>query len=147
MDKLKWHWKPTLGYSWQVDETYIKVKGKWVYLYRAIDKTGNTIDFYLSAARNTNADKVFLNKALSSIPVYARARAINTDKNLAYGKAISELKLAGKCTLDLEHHKVRYLNNRIESDHGKLKRLINPTLSFKSMKTAFATIKGLEVMR
>ena len=47
LDKLKWYWKPKLGYSWRVDETYIKVKGRWTYLYRALDKSGNTIDFYL----------------------------------------------------------------------------------------------------
>ena len=81
---------------------------------------------------------------LESIPAYSRPKTINTDKNPAYGKAISELKLAGKYPSDLEHRQVKYLNNRIESDHGKLKRLINPTLGFKSMKTAFATIKGFE---
>ena len=68
LDKLKWYWKPTLGYSWRVDETYVKVKGKWAYLYRALDREGDTIDFYLSPTRNTKAAKRFLNKALSSIP-------------------------------------------------------------------------------
>jgi len=57
------------------------------------------------------------------------------------------LKAAGKCSPDLEHRQVKYLNNIIESDHGKLKRLIKPTLGFKSMKTAYATIKGFEIMR
>ena len=109
LDKLKWYWKPKLGYSWQVDETYVKVKGRWVYLYRAIDKTGDTIDFYLSPTRNTHAAKRFLAKALNSIPVYARPDTINTDKNPTYGKAISELKLAGKCSPDLAHRRVRYL--------------------------------------
>ena len=64
LDKLKWYWKPKLGLSWRVDETYIKVKGKMVYLYRAFDKAGNTVDFYLSK-RNTNAAKLFLGKALN----------------------------------------------------------------------------------
>jgi transposase-like protein len=105
------------------------------------------MDFYLSTTRNTNAAKRFLTKALNSIPSYARPKTINTDKNPAYGKAINELKLAGKCLPDLEHRQVKYLNNLIESDHGKLKRLINPTLGFISMKTAFATIKGFEIMR
>jgi len=67
LDKLKWYWKPTLGYSWRVDETYVKVKGKWVYLYRALDKCGNTIDFYLSPTRNSDAAKRFLSKAMKSI--------------------------------------------------------------------------------
>ena len=134
LDKLKWYWKPTLGHSWRVDETYVKVKGKWAYLYRAIDKAASTVDFYLSTTRNSNAAKKFLSKALNSIPVYFRPKTINTDKNPAYGKAISELKLAGKWPPDLEHRQVKYLNNIIEADHGKLKRLINPTLGFKSIK-------------
>ncbi len=58
--RLRWYYKPTLGFSWQVDETYVKVKGKWCYLYRAIDKGGNTIDFYLSRTRNAKAAKRFL---------------------------------------------------------------------------------------
>jgi len=147
LDKLKWYWKPKLGLSWRVDETYIKVKGKWVYLYRTLDKAGNTIDFYLSRTRNTNAAKLFLGKALKSIPEYYHPQSINTDKNPTYGKAITALKMTGKCSLDLGHRQVKYLNNIIESDHGKLKRLIKPTLGFKSMKTAYATIKGFEIMR
>jgi transposase-like protein len=147
LDKLKWYWKPKLGFSWRVDETYIKVKGKWAYLYRALDKNGNTIDFYLSSTRNTSAAKRFLAKALKSIPKQAYPRTINTDKNSTYSKAITELKREGRCYSDLEHRQVKYLNNIIESDHGKLKRLIKPTLGFKSMKTAYATIKGFEIMR
>jgi transposase-like protein len=147
LEKLKWYWKPRLRFSWYVDETYIKVKGKWVYLYRALDKRGHTIDFYLSQTRNTTAAKRFLGKALKSIPRCDHPQSINTDKNPTYGKAITALKTEGKCNPDLEHRQVKYLNNRIESDHGKLKRLIKPTLGFKSMKTAYATIKGFEVMR
>ena len=147
LDKLKWYWKPKLGFSWRVDETYIKVNGKWVYLYRALDKCGNTIDFYLSSARNTAAAKRFLGKAFNSISNHSHPGTINTDKNPTYIKAIIELKAEGKCSKNLEHRQVKYLNNIIESDHGKLKRLIKPTLGFKSMKTANAPIKGFEVMR
>jgi transposase-like protein len=147
LDKLKWYWKRQLGLSWRVDETYIKVKGKGVYLYRAIDKFGNTIDFYLSSTRNTSAAKRFLGKALKSVPNYCHPLSINTDKNAAYIGAIKQLKKEGKCHQNLEHRQIKYLNNRLESDHGKLKRLIKPTLGFKSMKTAYATIKRFEVMR
>ena len=70
-DKLRWYYKPQLGYSWRVDETYIKVRGKWAYLYRVLDKDGNTIDLYLSPTRNTKAAKRFLAKALKSTPAYA----------------------------------------------------------------------------
>lgn len=139
--------EPTLGYSWRVDETYVKVKGKWAYLYRALDREGNTVDFYLSPTRNSKAAKRFLNKALSSIPGSSHPKAINIDQNPAYGKAMAEMKEDGKCSLELKHRQVKYLNNIIESDHGKLKRLIKPTLGFKSMKTAYATIKGFELMR
>jgi len=147
LDKLKWYWKPKLGHSWGVDETYINVKGRWTYLYRALDKSGNTIGFYLSSTRNTKAAKRFLRKSLNSIPKDTHPKSINTDKNPTYGKAIRGLKAEGQCSPDLEHRQVQYLNNIIESDHGKLKRLINPTLGFKSMRTAAETIKGFEVMR
>jgi IS6 family transposase len=78
--------------SGRVDETYIKVKGKWVYLYRAIDKYGETIDFYLSSRKHTNAARKFLTKSLKSIPKYPHPDIINTDKNPTYGKAILKLK-------------------------------------------------------
>ena len=74
-------------------------------------------------------------------------RVINTDKNPAYGEAIAELKKDGLLPKETHHRQVKYLNNRLECDHGKLKRLIQPTLGFQSMKTAYATIKGFEVMR
>ena len=144
--RLRWFWKPNLGYSWQVDETYVKVKGKWKYLYRAIDKMGNTIDFYLSSTRNMKAAKRFLGKALGSMKSWAHPVTINTDKAPAYGRALAQLKAEGKCSNDIVHRQVKYLNNGIEADHGKLKRLINPVRGFKSMKTAYATIKGFEVM-
>jgi len=123
------------------------VKGRWVYLYRASDKSGDKVDFDLSPTRNTKAAERFLHKALNSMPNKSHPKNINTDKNPTYGKAISELKDEGQCSPDLEHRQVKYLNNIIESDHGKLKRLIKPTLGFKTMKTAYATIKGFEVMR
>lgn len=84
---------------------------------------------------------------MKSLKGWAQPGAINTDKNPSYTKAIEELKKEGKCSAELEHRQVKYLNNIIESDHGKLKRLIKPTLGFKSMRTAYATIKGFEVMR
>lgn len=144
--RFRSYYKPTLGFSWQVDETYVKVKGKWCYLYRAIDKRGNTIDFYLSQTRNAKAAKRFLGKALKSLKTWAHPRVINTDKAPSYISALSDLVREGKCTPDTIHRSVKYLNNRIESDHGKLKRLIKPMLGFKSMKTAYATIKGFETM-
>ncbi len=145
--RLRWYYKPTIGLSWRVDETYVKVKGKWTYLYRAVDKQGNTIDFYLSPTRNTKSAKRFLSKALKSIKPWVHPKTINTDKAPTFGPAIAELQEEGKCPKNTVHRQVKYLNNIVEADHGKLKRLINPVRGFKSMKTAYATIKGFEIMR
>ncbi|MDO2048390.1 DDE-type integrase/transposase/recombinase, partial [Escherichia coli] len=69
------------------------------------------------------------------------------DKAPAYGRALDLLKREGRCPSDVEHRQIKYRNNVIECDHGMLKQIINATLGFKSMKTAYATIKGIEVMR
>ena len=145
--RLRWHWRSPGSLSWRVDETYIKVKGKWAYLYRAVDKLGNTIDFYLSPTRNTKAAKRFLSKALQGLKEWEKPRVINTDKAPTYAAALAELKAEGKCPNDTRHRQVKYLNNVIEADHGKLKQLIRPVRGFKTLKTAYATIKGFEVMR
>lgn len=145
--RLRYFWKPSLGYSWRVDETYIKIKGQGKYLYRAVDKRGHTIDFYLSSTRNTKAAKRFLAKALRKFKDWEIPRTINTDKAAPYLVAIKELKKEDTLPLEVKHLQIKYLNNIIEADHGKLKRLIKPTLGFKTMKTAYATIKGFELMR
>ena len=134
------------GFSWRVDETYVKVKGQWKYLYRAIDKHGDTIDFYLSHTRHTKAAKRFLSKALKVNKHWVPSK-INTDQNPTYNQAIAELKVENEAYAHIFHRKVKYLNNRIESDHGKLKRLIKPMLGFKTMKSAYSTITGYEYMR
>lgn len=146
--RLRWRYRPALfGSTWHIDETYVKVKGHWKYLYRAITKDGKTIDFYLSPTRSAAMAKRFLCKALKKMKSEGGPDVINTDKNPAYGAALSEMKAQGKCEADVQHRQVKYLNNRLEADHGKLKRLIHPARGFKSMKTAYATIKGFEVMR
>ena len=76
-----------------------------------------------------------------------KPRVINTDKVPTYAAALAELKKAGKCPKDTQHRQVKYLNNVVEADHGKLKQLIRPVRGFKTLKTAYATIKGFEVMR
>jgi transposase-like protein len=134
------------GASWQVDETYVKVKGKWKYLYRAITKSGDTVDFYLSHTRNSKAAKRFLSKALKVNKDWMPT-VINTDKNSAYNQAIVDLNQSQSDYAQITHRKVKYLNNLIESDHGKLKRLIKPMLGFKTMKSANSMITGYEIMR
>lgn len=125
----------------------MKVRGKWTYLYRAVDKEGNTIDFYLSPTPNAKAAKRFLGKALNGLKAREKPKVIYTDKAPTYAIAISELKAEGKCPQSMVHRKVKYLNNVIEADHGKLKQLIRPVRGFKTLKTANATIMGFEVMR
>lgn len=143
--RLNWY-KRRYSSRWHLDETYIRVKGEWKYLYRAIDEHGNTIDFYLLHRRNAKAAKRFLKKLIKSNPT-CDLSVINTDKNPAYGQAIRELKQEGSLSENTEHHQIKYRNNRLEADHGKLKRLINPARGFQSMKTAYATIRGFEIMR
>jgi transposase-like protein len=145
--RLRWQWRRPHSLKRRVDETYIKVRGAWAYLYRALDKQGNTIDFYLSPTRNTKAAKRFLGRALKGLRVGDQPSSINTDKAPTYAAAIAALKVEGKCPQDVRHRQVKYLNNIIESDHGKLKQLIRPVRGFKSIRTAAATIKGFEVMR
>src|SRR3954462_6140627 len=97
--------------------------------------------------RKTKAAKRFLGKALNGLKDWEKPRVINTDKAPTYGAALAELKKEGKCPKDTQHRQGKYLNNVIEADHGKLKQLIRPVRGFKTLKTAYATIKGFEVMR
>jgi len=145
--RLPWQWRGPWSTSWRVDETYMKVRGQWTYLYRAVDKHRNTIDFYLSPTRNTAAAKRFLGKALNGLKGWEKPTIINTDKVPTYAAALAQLKHEGKCPQDTAHRQIKYLNNVIDTDHGKLKQLIRPVRGFKTLKTAYATIKGFEVMR
>ena len=115
--------------SWRVDETYIRVKGEWKYLYRALDSFGNTIDFFLSARRNIYATKRFLGKALRSSRLGTEVSAINTDRNPTYTAAIAALRKEETLHEATEHRQAKYLNNGIECDHGKIKRLLKPGLA------------------
>lgn len=145
--RLRWAWRHA-GWQrrWHVDETYIKVKGQWAYLYRAVDSEGHTLDFFLSPRRNTAAATRFLRKVLKGFHAWEKPAILHTDQAAAYGKAIAALKRDGTCPMDTEHRQIKYKNNVIEADHGRLKRVIKPTLGFKSMKTARATLQGFEVM-
>ncbi len=132
--------------SWRADETYVRVGGRWKYLFRAVDKHGQLIDFMLTERRNTQAAYRFLRKALKTMNDYPPS-SITTDKLAAYPKAIQLLQREGLLSKDVEHRTSKYLNNIIEADHGALKRVIRPTRGFQRMKTASATLRGFEVMR
>jgi IS6 family transposase len=131
--------------SWRVDETYLKVKGEWMYLYRAVDSAGNTLEFLLSEHRDAQAANRFLARALeashTTIP-----RVINVDQNPAYPKAVDELKAAGKLPQGCQLRPVKYLNNLIEQDHRFIKRLVKVGLGFFSFSTAWQTLRGYETM-
>src|SRR6266581_3103696 len=163
------HLKATTD-SWKVDETYIKVRKNWMYLYRAVDSEGDTLEFLLSPTRDAQAAKRFFEKALHSTagsapgarpvqelveeptvvadpnPTKSAPRVINVDKNAAYPKAIAELKAAGLLPERVELRQVKYLNNLVEQDHRFIKRLVKPGMGFFSVETAGRTLQGYEVM-
>ena len=127
--------------------TCVKVRGKWACLCRTVDKFGDTIEFCLSPTRNTGAARRFPGKALNGLKSWEQPRIVNTDKAPTCAVALAELQDEGKCPEELEHRQVKSLNNIVEADHGKLKQLIKPVRGFKTLKSAYATIKGFEVMR
>ncbi len=99
-----------------MDETYIEVKGEWKYLYRAVDSSGNTLDFLLAAKRDAQAAKRFFRKVLQAAH-NQKPRVITVDKNPAYPKAIDELKSEEKLPDKVELRQKKYLNNIVEEDH------------------------------
>jgi transposase-like protein len=135
----------TTNDSWRVDETYIKVKGKDKYLYRAVDSDGNTIDFLLTAKRDAAAAKRFFCKTLQATHT-PEPRVINVDKNAAYPRATDELKAEQELPKSVELRQNKYLNNRIEQDHRFIKRLTKPGMGFHSFNTARRTLRGYEAM-
>ncbi len=138
------HLRPTND-SWGVDETYIKVKGEWKYLYRAVDSVGNTLDFMLSAKRDARTAERFFRKALKAIH-NQEPRVINVDKNAAYPPAIDSLTQDQTLGETTELRRVKYLNNIVEQDHRFIKRLVNPGMGFASFNTARRTLRGYEAM-
>ena len=104
--------------SWRVDETYIKVKGVWAYLYRAVDSLGQTIDFLLSARRDAGAAMRFFRKALAQ-PHTVNPRTITVDKSPAYPKAAAKTKRSGHLWRFSPLRQCKYLNNIIEQDHRR----------------------------
>jgi transposase-like protein len=138
------HMKSTTD-SWRVDETYIKVKKQWVYLYRSVDAQGNTLDFFFSPTRDAHAARQFFLKTLAASHT-TEPRVINVDKNAAYPKAFNELKAEGYLPEGCELRQVKYLNNLIEQDHRFIKRLTKPGMGFFSFETAWRTLQGFEIM-
>ncbi len=136
--------RPTSG-SWRVDETYIKVKGKWTYLYRAVDRDGQTLEFMLSERRNLGAARRFFQKAIASNGVPHKVVIDKSGANLVGAQAVNTiLKITGTGKL-IEVLQVKYLNNILEQDHRFIKRITKHMLGFKAFYSASATIAGIEV--
>jgi putative transposase len=134
--------KKAVGNFWRMDETYIKVKGEWRYLYRAVDKEGNTVDFLLTKRRNKRAAHLVLLKAIenNSKPV-----TINIDQSGANKQAI---RTYNKRTLSkIKIRQCKYLNNRVEADHRFIKWRTQNMLGFKSFASASRTLAGIEIIR
>jgi putative transposase len=127
--------------SWRMDETYIKVKGQWRYLYRAVDKTGQTIDFLLTAQRDEHAAKRFLTKAIRR---HGIPEKITIDGSEANAAAIRGYNEAHGTAIIIRQ--VKYLNNVVEQDHSAVKRVTRPMLGFKAFETAQGTLVGIELM-
>ena len=129
-----------------MDETYIKVKGQWVYLYRAVDKFGKTLDFMLSERRNKPAAIKFFARAME---VNGLPRKIVIDKSAANTEGIKDINRMLKrfgCPVPIEMVRIKYLNNLVEQDHRFIKRRVRPMLGFKSFKSAASTIAGIELV-
>jgi transposase-like protein len=133
--------KQPVGLSWRMDETDVRVKGTWKYLYRAVDKAGATVDFLLTAKRDRKAALRFLRKAIkwSGTP-----EKITIDKSGANTAAIESHN--AETDAGIEICQIKYLNNIVEQDHRAIKRLIRPMLGFKSFRSAAVTLAGIELM-
>jgi transposase-like protein len=128
--------------SWRMDETYIKVKGVWVYLYRAVDKYGKTIDFLLTKQRDKRAARRFLNKAIGRHGDPEKITIDGSDANAAAIKSYNE-----DHGTSIAIRQIKYLNNIVEQDHRGVKRVTRPMLGFKSFEAAQPTLTGIELMR
>ena len=142
--RIRQHLKMS-GTSYRVDETYIKVGKTYKYLYRAVDKEGNTIEFMLSAKRDVSAAKRFFKKMMRAehrrLPF-----SISVDKNAAYPEAFSTSQAERIVPQDCKLRRVKYLNNVIEQDHRFIKKKVRSSQCFKSFHTAERTIEGIEAM-
>ena len=141
IEKMARKHKHPVGGSWRMDETYIKVKGVWKYLYRAVDKLGKTVDFLLTAKRDMVAAKRFFDKAMGANGVPDK---VAMDKSGANKAAIDAVN-SGRDE-QIVVRQVKYLNNIVEQDHRAIKRVTKPMLNFKSFRSAACVLAGIELM-
>lgn len=132
------------GQSWRVDETYVKIRGQWTYLYRAVDRSGKTINFMLSTRRDVAAAKAFFKKANKSQG--CAPQNITLDGYAASHRAVREMKVGGLLPCGTKIRCSKYLNNLVEQDHRNIKSRVNVMLGFKRFKNAATVIAGVELM-
>jgi len=141
-EKRWWRYARPVGGSCRIDETYVKVHGQWVYLYRAVDKAGQTVDFFLTRNRDVNAAKSFLRSAMKNTRVPTK---ITLDAYAASHRAVREMKEDGELPRRVKVRSSQYLNNLVEQDHRRVKQRIRPLLGFKRFDNAAVTICGIEL--
>ncbi|WP_143327192.1 IS6 family transposase [Paraburkholderia hospita] len=133
--------KRPVGNSWRVDETYVKVRGQWKYLYRAVDKAGDTVDFLLRAHRDKVAARRYFEKAINR---NGEPETITVDKSGANLAALEALNADRPTPIKVRQSK--YLNNVVEQDHRAIKRIIKPMMGFKDFRSARIILTGIEIM-
>ena len=133
--------KRPVGTRWRMDETYIKVKGQWKYLYRAVDRDSQTIDFLLTAHRDKKAARRFFKKAIRQ---HGLPDTVTIDKSGANTAALEALQEETGHVIEIRQNK--YLNNLVEQDHRAVKRIVRPMLGFQSFRSARVTLQGIELM-
>ncbi|RYG55412.1 MAG: IS6 family transposase [Alphaproteobacteria bacterium] len=143
-DKRWSRFAASAGTSWRVDETYVKIRGRWAYLYRAVDASGKTVDFRLSPRRNVASAKAFFRKALRS--QRQSPETITLDGYAASNRPVRELQQQGRLPNLTKLRSSKYLNNLIEQDHRNVKSRLRPMLGLKSFTSAATTVRGIELM-
>ena len=136
-------YKKPLQQFWHIDETYIKIKGQWYYLYRAIDRQGKTVDFLLTKRRDMKASRRFFKNSISK---HACPIKVTIDKSGANKKAIESFNIGFTAFKPITIRQNKYLNNRIEQDHRFIKKRVRAMLGFKSFRSAQIILSGIELM-
>ncbi|WP_429499311.1 IS6 family transposase [Robbsia andropogonis] len=133
--------KRRVGTSWRMDETYVRIGGEWRYLYRAVDKAGNTVDFLLRARRDKAAAQAYFEKAIERNGEPETVTIDKSGSNLAALKAIN-----AKREIPIKIRQQKYLNNLVEQDHRAIKRRTRPMMGFKNFRCARIILGGIEIM-
>ncbi|MGF6759435.1 IS6 family transposase [Paraburkholderia sp. GAS42] len=133
--------KRPVGKSWRMDETYVKVRGQWKYLYRAVDKAGNTIDFLLWAHRDKAAPRRYFEQAIDRNGAPETVTIDKSGANLAALQAIN-----AEREMPIKIRQVKYLHNVVEQDHRAIKRRTRPMMGFKNFPCARIILSGIETM-